>query len=249
MYDTQIPPTGCFTASMSLCFVNADTTGSGGFPEPNRRLCADDWLALDASPLTHVKVWSRINTAGWEYYQTGPSPNPGAVHGWCVSIWEANMNPDVVCPDGTVAGDAGLGTLVYADKYSSNFTTEVVTGGITRHMAYCITLPEAFYPVTDKWYWISVAMDFDCIYYTGGPSAAYYTFSYWRFWPGLGISVCEAANKDGWNPSPADYWNGVSATAGSECLAGWDMGFVLYSGEIPVAVEPTTWGKIKANYR
>lgn len=252
MDDAQYPPSTCaYIGTMTMCFINADTTGSGGFPEPERREGAVNWIAINPDPmqpmppLTHVKAWYRYNTAGWELR----AANPGSIHGFCVKIFEANQPGGVtVCPDQTVPGDAGLGVLM-AEMYAPTFTAynAVVPGGVSRQEAFCISLPQAFYPVADKSYWISVSPDFDCIYYTtSNPTYSYYSFVYWRFQPGQGI-VCEGASRDGWNAAPASYWAGLHFSLA--CFAGFDFGCVLYSGDIPVATEPTTWGKIKANYR
>ncbi len=58
------------------------------------------------------------------------------------------------------------------------------------------------------------------------------------------------------------YWDGLELLCSGRRLdadqrlqssvpgwLGWDASFKLYSGIPPVATEPTTWGKIKANYR
>ena len=184
--DCNMPPSTCpYVGNMALCFVNADTTGSGGFPEPDRREMAGQWIATDASPLTHVKVWYRFNTAGHFAFLE----NNSTIHGWCVKVWEANSIPP--CPDGSIPGpDAGLGVKVY-DQYAPSYTWEMIRGladdpacGTTRHFAYCITLPVAFYPVADKTYWIVATPDEDCYFYTitdpTYSAYSYYIFNYMR---------------------------------------------------------------------
>jgi len=252
MYDEFTPPTGCSSAGSAGCMVNADTTGTGAWPgDFGRRLMADDWIALDqdsdgiADPVTDVKIWIRANAAAEELGYIGDNPAP-MLHGFCVDFYEAvDAGGSPYCPDGSVTGEAVIGTHVYS-QYASSFVHWNVTTGLTRNHAYCVTLPVAFYPTLDKWYWVAVSPDFDFQY---AATAAAYSQVFDRVWPGLGISVCEVMWWDGWNYGSDAPWVPLSVGVNLSCWANWDLGFKLYSGTPPVATEPTTWGRIKANYR
>ncbi len=250
MFDEYVPPAA--TAFSAGCMVNADTTGTGSWPgDFGRRLGADDWLALDqdgdgaADPVTDIKVWNRVSAAAVELGYTGDTPTP-MLHGFCVKFYEAiDISGAPFCPPGTGAtGESVIGTGVYSE-YASSFVTWWVTTGLSRQFAYCITLPVAFYPTLDKWYWVSVSPDFDFQY---APVAAAYSQMFWRAYVGLGISYCEAEWWDGWNYGSDAIWMPINMI-GVPTWLGFDAAFKLYSGTPPVATEPTTWGRIKANYR
>lgn len=246
MYDEFVPPTGCSSAGSAGCMVNADTTGTGAWPgDFGRRLMADDWIAVTADPVTDIKIWVRANAAAVELGYDGDTPTP-MLHGFCVDFYEAIDAGGVpYCPDGSVTGEAVIGTKVYSE-YSSNYVQWFVTTGLIRNWAYCVTLPVAFYPTVDKWYWVSVSPDFDFQY---APVAAAYSQVFNRVYPGLGISACEVMWWDGWNYGSDAPWVPLSVGVNLPCWTGWDLGFKLYSGTPPVATEPTTWGRIKANFR
>jgi len=246
MYDEFTPPTGCSSAFSAGCMVNADTTGTGSWPgDFGRRLGADDWFAVSADPVTDIKIWARVSASAVNLGYTGDTPAP-MLHGFCVKFYEAIDNGGLpYCPDGSVTGESVIGTSVYSE-YVTNFVTWNVTTGVARNYAYCLTLPVAFYPTADKWYWVSVAADFD---FQLDPVTALYSQWYWRAYPGLGISGCEAMWWDGWNYGSDAAWMPISVAVNLACWAGWDASFKLYSGTPPVATEPTTWGRIKANYR
>lgn len=250
MYDEYVPPSS--TAFSAGCMVNADTTGTGAWPgDFGRRLGADDWLALDqdldgfADPVTDIKVWNRVSAAAVELGYVGEPP-ADMLHGFCVTFYEAiDVGGLPFCPDWTTPGEGVIGTTVYSE-YASSFVTWEVTTGLSRQYAYCITLPVAFYPTMDKWYWVSVSPDFDFQY---APVAAAYSQMFWRAFAGLGISVCEAQWWDGWNYGSDAVWGPISVAVNVPTWAGFDAAFKLYSGTPPVATEPTTWGRIKANFR
>jgi hypothetical protein len=246
MYDTFTPPTGVATAFSAGCMVNADTTGTGSWPgDFGRRLGADDWIAITNDPVTDIKIWARVNAAAGNLGYIGDTPAP-MLHGFCVKFYQATLvDGSPYCPNGSATGEGVIGTGVYSE-YTSNFVTWNVTTGLARNWAYCLTLPVAFYPTADTWYWVSVSPDFDFQY--DGVSAAY-SQMFWRAYPGLGISVCEAMWWDGWNYGSDAAWGPISVGANVPGWYGWDASFKLYSGTPPTATEPTTWGRIKANYR
>ncbi|MBM3286174.1 MAG: hypothetical protein FJY88_02325 [Candidatus Eisenbacteria bacterium] len=242
MYDEYTPPSS--TAYSGGCFVNA--INAGDFPADGRR-GADDWICYEERPITAIKLWARYNLSGWAYRH-----NVGGLHGFCVKFYEAvdmgGMYP--WCPDGTIAGEGAIGTIVYNEYVpTGQFTTVDITTGMARHEGACIYLHPAFFPVLDKWYWTSVTADFDFdLYDDPGTPAVDTGVTQWfhRMYPGLGISVCEASWWDTWN-DPATNWTGVSIIVPG--WATWDSAWVIYWGEPPIATESTTWGKIKANYR
>jgi len=246
MYDEFTPPASCSSAGSAGCMVNADTTGSGSWPgDYGRRLLADDWIAVTADPVTDIKIWTRVSAAAVNLGYTGDTPAP-MLHGFCVKFYEAvDLGGSPYCPDGSVTGESVIGTSVYSE-YSSNFVTWNVTTGLARHYAYCVTLPVAFYPTVDKWYWVSVSPDFDFNY---DATAAAWSQMFLRVYPGLGISACETMWWDGWTYGSDAAWIPLSIGINLPCWTGWDLAFKLYSGTPPVATEPTTWGRIKANYR
>jgi hypothetical protein len=248
MYDTFTPPTGVATAFSAGCMINADTTGIS-FASACR-LGADDFIAITNDPITDVKIWARVNANAVDLGYTGDTPTP-MLHGFTVKFYEAALVGELPwCPDGSVLGEAAIGTSVYS-QYCTNFVTWNVTTGLSRHYAYCVTLPVAFFPTANTWYWVSVSPDFD---FTLDPNSATpanpYSQMFWRAFTGLGISNCEAMIWDAWNNYPADAaWTPISVFSSVPGWAGWDAAFKLYSGTPPTATEPTTWGKIKANYR
>ena len=236
MYDEFTPPSGCSTAFSAGCFVEA--INDGGFPDDGRR-GADDWLAGTADPITGIKLWGRYNTDGWDYWQADPT----TLHGFCVKFYEAQPGP--WCPDGSVAGEEAIGSIVYSE-YCQNFEYEVPSVGVGRQANYCITLDVPFVPTPDTIYWVSVSADFD---FTLGPSGLANTQWFWRAFEGLGISFCEASWWDTWN-TPNTNWNGISVAVAMPCWTMWDAAFVLYSSTVPpIATESRSVGQIKANYK
>jgi hypothetical protein len=247
MYDMFTPPAGCSSAISAGCFVNADTTGSGGFGNPGYRLLADDWLAMSPDAVTHIKFWARVNEAAVNLGYDGDTPAP-MLKGFCVKFYEGVYvgGSDLWCPDGSMSGETAIGTEVYS-AYSSVWNQWFVTGGLPRNWAYCVQLPSSFFPTVDKWYWVSVAPDFDFQY---DPISASYSQMFNRVCPSDGYSLCEGMWWDGWSNGSAAAWLPISMAADAPCWAGWDLGFVLYSGPPgPTATEPTSWGRLKAIYR
>jgi hypothetical protein len=272
MFDDFTPPTGCSTAGSAGCFVNA--INDGAFPQDGRRI-GDDWIANDASPVTHIKIWARYNQQGYDYH----AATPGSLHGFCVKFYEALDNPPF-CPDGTVPGETAIGNIAY-DQYTTNFTEYEITTGLPRNFNYCITLPTPFIPNPGSVYFVSVSADFDFTSYSDGV-----TQWFWRMYPGFGYNpYCEASWWDTWN-TPETNWNAISVAIAMPCWAGWDASFVLYSGgTTPMGAccapdgtcqmttqsgcsgvymgdgtdcdpnpcgtptERTTWGSIKSNFR
>jgi len=228
MFDEFTPPTGCSSAGSVGCFVNA--INDGAFPEDGRRI-GDDFIANDASPITHVKVWARYSASGNAYHLA----TPGSVHGFCVKFYEALDNPPV-CPDGTVEGEGAIGAIAY-QAYAPTFTEYEITSGVPRNWNYCIELPTPFVPTAGRVYYASVSADFDFTTYDdpGTPAAdPGVTQFFWRVYPGLGYNpYCEASWWDTWN-SPATNWNAISVAVAIPCWAGWDAAFVLYSNYFQV---------------
>jgi len=246
MYDAFLPAP-CSSAFSAGCMVNADTTGvTFGTGRRTCRLGADDFLALTADPITHIKVWLRANAGAEELGFIGDTPTP-LLHGFTINFYEAyKVLGSWFCPDGSLPGESFIGPMVY-EGYTSDFALHYISGvgGLTRNWAACIALPyPAFYPVAGKWYWVSVAPDFDF-----QPGVTAYSQIFWRAYPGNHLSHCEVEWWDGWNEGLSSAWTPLSIAINLPCWATWDAAFILYSGIPPVATEPTTWGKIKANYR
>lgn len=213
MYDEFTPPAGCSSAFSSSCFVNA--INDGAFPADGRR-GADDFIGMGGDPITHVKFWARYNAQGYDYHAI----TPGSLHGFCIKFYQDRGG--FTCPDGTVAGEDAIGDIVY-DEYSSDFIEEEVFTGLVRNFNYCVTLPVPFYADADVMYWFSVSADFDFTTYADGV-----TQWFWRAYPGLGISFCEASWWDTWN-TPNTNWTPISVALNLPCWANWDASFVLYS--------------------
>jgi len=244
--DTWLTVSGCYSAGSGGCMVNADTTGTGPWPgDWGRRQIADDFLAITDQPITTVKVWASRNASAANQGYSGDNPTP-LCHGFCVTFYEAvKVLGSVYCPDGTLPGESFIGPKVYY-AYATSFDTYWVDLVSLRY-AYCVHLPyPAFYPTAGKWYWVACVADFD--FQLDDPPTGYSQW-FWRVNPGLGISQCEAMVWDGWNEGSGTAWTPISIFNSAPCWAGFDMTFKLYSGEPPVATEPTTWGKIKASYR
>lgn len=212
MFDEFTPPVGCSTAASSQCFVEG--LNDGGFPSDGRRL-ADDFFGTGGDPITHVKFWARYNQQGYDYH----AQNPGSLHGFCVKFYRTDP---LACPDGTVPGEEAIGTIVY-DEYVQDFVEEEIFTGMVRNFNYCVTLPVPFETEPDIQYWFSVSADFDFTTYVDGV-----TQWFWRVYPGLAISACEAAWWDTWN-TPNVNWGPVSVGANIPCWEGWDASMVLYS--------------------
>jgi len=65
MYDEFTPPASCSSAGSAGCFVNA--INDGAFPQDGRRM-ADDFFGLGGDPITAVKFWARFNAQGYTYH-------------------------------------------------------------------------------------------------------------------------------------------------------------------------------------
>lgn len=215
MYDEFTPPTGCASAGSAGCFVNA--INDGALPADGRRI-ADDFFGLGGDPITAVKVWARYNQYGYDYHNTS-----GGLHGFCVKFYQPVG--DMWCPDGSVAGEDAIGTIVY-DEYCQNYVEQEITTGLARHFAYCVNLDVPFYTTYGQPYWVSVSADFDFTSYNGGV-----TQWFWRVYPGVGNSQCETSWWDTWN-TPNTNWNAISVAINQPCWAGWDSAFKLYSGTV-----------------
>jgi hypothetical protein len=220
MFDEFTPPPGCATAASSQCFI--DAINDGGFPADGRRL-ADDFTALSSDPITGVKIWARYNAPGYGYHLEA-----NGLHGYCVKFYGFTD-----CPDGSVPGEEAIGPILYSNHVTDYVEEEIFTG-LIRNFNSCINLCPPFVPETDVQYWVSVSADFDFTTWEGDPSAG--TQWFWRAYPGLGISFCEASWWDSWTPGGEINWGPVSVQANVPCWATWDASFVLYNAE-PCQVE------------
>jgi hypothetical protein len=226
LFDEYTVPTGCSSAGSAGCFVAA--INDGAFPTDGRRM-ADDFEVNEPTSITAVKIWARYSASGNAYHLA----TPGSVHGFCVKFYEQDAAA-LWCPDGTIAGEDAIGTIAY-DQYASTFTEYEITTGVPRNWNYCINLPSAFVAQPGKVYWVSVSADFDFTTYDDPATPAVddgVTQFFNRTYIGGYDPYCEVSWWDTWN-TPNTNWNALSVALNIPCWAGWNLGFVLYSGEVP----------------
>jgi len=219
MFDEFTPPTGCSSAGSAGCFVAA--LNDGGFPPDGRRL-ADDFIS-NGMPVTGIKIWNRYNQQGYDYHLLS-----NGLHGFCVKIYQPADPTNPWCPDGTVAGEDAIGTIVY-DQYVSNFTEYEITTGLPRNFNVCLNLPTPFTGVAGNTYFVSVSADFD---FTTSPDGTGVTQWFWRLYEGIYDPWCESMWWDTWN-DPATNWEPTSVALALPCWAGWNQSLVLYSNGGP----------------
>jgi len=216
MNDTWVRPAGGFSAKLAMCFNNAiDPYGYAGYEYRQ----ADDWVS-DYRPITGAKIWSTMYNC--LYYEGGITN----LHGFCIKFYEAVDDPPY-CPDGTVAGEDVIGTLVY-DAYSADFTQYTVIAN--NKYTHCIQFPAPFQPAIEGHaYWAAITADFDMgnMLDPNDPNFVWNLF-YWRIYHGGEpySPFCEAVQwpLPGW--AGYGYWAPTSGTY--QIMHGTGMGYKLY---------------------
>ena len=228
MYDEMTPPTGCSSAYSAGCFVNA--INEGGFVTDWRKGATQFIGVPSPDPITHIKVWGRYNTRGYEYHAL----NPGSMHGFCIKFFEDPWAGGF-CPNGQPPSDDLDTGLVYEQYVGpGSFVEEEVFTGVVRNFAYCITLPVPFCMVPDQFYWVSISADFDFTLYTDA-----YTQWFHRMAGPYTAIFCEPVWKD-CSSSPCTVWQEIWRGVNLTCWQGWDTALKLYVN--PVQTQACCFG-------
>jgi hypothetical protein len=121
---------------------------------------------------------------------------------------------------------------------------EEIFTGLSRNFNQCLDLAVPFVPPQpEAIYWVTVSADFDMTVTDVG-----LTQWFWRMITGSYDPLCEASVYDAWNDPPTN-WQPISVAFDIPCWAGWNTSLVLYTGEPATAVEETTWGQVKTDFR